>query len=811
MEDALFRRLESFVEQGRVILFTGAGFSQGASNKSGNHLPSAAEVTSGLWKLAFPDERYDDSDLQNTFEACMLQAKKAGVSYLQSALSVDGGSLPEYYSRWFSLPWHRIYTLNIDDLPDVVNRTANLPRPLQTLSAITDPAPGSSDALQVVHLNGKLEDLPDVTFGARQYAERLAGSDMWYGTVARELSSHPILFIGTTLDEPPLWQYVFMRGNRQTRGPELRPGSLLIVPELKRARALSLHQYQIDWFKGTAESFDAEVISRLGEASSVGLSLLKSKVSESDTPIVNLSDLSTEPYGEEREFLRGREPRWSDISTGFAIERDFDREMVTRLDAEDIKLIVLTGTAGSGKSTSAMRLILHLRSRGAKCFIVNEDSDLRSFRLRRAIDGTPVDVLFMPNLDRLGNTVPGILEDLAESSPDVLIVTTARGSWYQGRGLPRFIGQREDAIEAVVPNLADDDIEGLLDALDAANRLGVLKGKTRTQQRQIFAAKCGRQLLVAMIEATSGQPFDAKIESECQELDPESALVYATVALATNFRIKITSTDLLAALGGDPATQMTLSRDLERTHLLVRVGSDNLQLRHRLIAERAINYFRGARLIETPLRGLTFALASAARPGSLRESQAGRNLIRLINHNLLIEFLRTTSDMPDKAAIRSVYEGLEELLTRDYHYWLQRGSFETEVGDLDLAHNFIEQARGLAPDDPYVSTQWAYMTLKRASRRSMDPESQTQAEAAFEELEDQIAARGRRDSYPFHIYGSQGLAWVHRAPLGPEQQRDLLQLMRSVMTEGIKLHPGNRELKTLARDVESAYLKLATV
>jgi hypothetical protein len=156
-----------------------------------------------------------------------------------------------------------------------------------------------------------------------------------------------------------------------------------------------------------------------------------------------------------------------------------------------------------------------------------------------------------------------------------------------------------------------------------------------------------------------------------------------------------------------------------------------------------------------------------------------------------------------------VYEEVEELLKQDYHYWLQRGSFETEVGDLDLARTFLQQAKGLAQDDPFVETQWAYMTLKRASRRPTDPDSPKDAEIAFSQLEEQITARGRADTYPFHIYGSQGLAWANRALLAPEEKKALLQRMRAVMDEGERYHRGDRALKRLARDVEAAYLRLA--
>jgi len=253
---------------------------------------------------------------------------------------------------------------------------------------------------------------------------------------------------------------------------------------------------------------------------------------------------------------------------------------------------------------------------------------------------------------------------------------------------------------------------------------------------------------------------------------------------------------------------------LIRTHLLVRDARGRLALRHRVVAERAVEYYRAQRLIEPPLRGLAFSLATVSRPGELRDSPQGRALIRLINHKLLIDFLRRPAEPlgtePDVVAIRGVYEEIEGLLAHDHHYWLQRGSFETEEGSLDLAKNFVEQARALAPEDPYVRTEWAYMTLKRASRQPEDPLAHEQVDAAFGELDEAIEQRGRKDAYAFHVFGSQGLAWANRAHLSTDERKTLLQTLRRVVDEGIQLHPQRRDLRQLARDLEAAYLRLAT-
>ena len=87
----------------------------------------------------------------------------------------------------------------------------------------------------------------------------------------------------------------------------------------------------------------------------------------------------------------------------------------------------------------------------------------------------------------------------------------------------------------MAPPLTDPDV----DALTRANRLGELRGKSPAGQRKVLVDKCGRQLLVALIEATSGKRFDEKVESECAGLDGDAQLLYAITALATNFGIPL--------------------------------------------------------------------------------------------------------------------------------------------------------------------------------------------------------------------------------------------------------------------------------
>src|SRR5437870_11338370 len=110
---------------------------------------------------------------------------------------------------------------------------------------------------------------------------------------------------------------------------------------------------------------------------------------------------------------------------------------------------------------------------------------------------------------------------------------------------------------------------------------------------------------------------------------------------------------------------------------------------------------RGQGRLADALRGLVFAVASKVRPGAPRHSRQMRFLIKAINHDLLYR-------LAGIRAARDAYVGAEGMLSHDFHYWLQRGSLEVEHGDIRQAELFLNQARGLEPDDPWVLNEWAY-------------------------------------------------------------------------------------------------------
>jgi hypothetical protein len=300
----------------------------------------------------------------------------------------------------------RCYSLNLDDLEQAVARKWQLKRNILSRSATSGQLQGrkTENDLEVVHLNGAIWDkLDDMTFSAFDYGGRLTTPDQYWINCVTDMMSRPVVFVGTELDEWPLWQYMQYRLNKGARGrTELRPGSYLVCPELNHARQRILKELNIDWISMTAKQFEESVLASFGVESELGHDQLRAGLETQkrrNIPRLVL-ELATESAPSRTEYLMGQEPQWADLQSGRAIERESDSELFETAKAilEGRILsrpLIVTGTAGSGKSTSLMRLALEFTAGGVPTYWVDEQSNFQISGIAHLVGGTkgPIAIL----------------------------------------------------------------------------------------------------------------------------------------------------------------------------------------------------------------------------------------------------------------------------------------------------------------------------------------------------------------------------------------------------------------------------------
>lgn len=759
-------RVHSQMRRAALILVSGAGFSLGARSRSGDFVPESGKLKEALWQVARPDQPLDtDSSLGDVFRVAQRSSGTLTRRLLERSFLVDADSLPEWYRLWFSVPWQRHYTLNIDDLDEAINRRFVLPRELQSLSAASQPATPTGDRLESVHLNGRVVDYPAVTFSPLDYGLSLGLDKSHYDRLVADIIDNGVVFVGTVLEEPNLWRYLEIRRLSGPTKPDFRPGSYLVTPSLPPARAALLEEFNIDHLAMTAEEFADEILESLTLAAQAGHATLErlQRVGAGDQPstLLNVSELRRSRRRDLTEYLLGRTPDWHDLVEGYAVVRRFEHDLFGQVDSAAGKLAILTGTAGTGKTTTLMRLALQYEAAGKDTRWLNINSGDSLAAIKRAVKRSETEVLCIDDAGRFGRALAGLLIDL--SSAGYRVIASARSTGYVRTRLEDDLREANTSfLNVPVPHLEDSDVDLLVNALSRAQRLGALKGKSPSARRRAFTQRAGRQLLVAMIETTSGKRFDEKIVSECSDLDSIAQGVYCVVSVATARGLSLRRQEVLvAAQQLSPEAPAALSQ-LERQNLIVS-GDGFVRSRHRVIAERAVAFFRTEGLIAKPVAALLWGLAINLHPATLRRSREMRLFVDLINHRTLME-IADSRGMP-----RLVYEDLQDVLAEQYHYWLQRGNYELEEGNLELAGLHLESAKGVGWDDPLVQTSWAHKELRQAAAAPANLTSVGRADEAVIVLRNVIGERGDRDTYPYHVLGAQGLHWGRRAPMTHEQ------------------------------------------
>jgi hypothetical protein len=467
--DEIERRLREQFPRGEAILFTGAGFSAGACDRQGAPIPQVRDLQREIWQLVWPEEDVDeDSSLRDTYAAALREGRNRLADLMKSRLAVDPQTVTDVHQLWLSMPWRRAYTINIDDLEAAAQRRFTLPRRIRPFSALAGrlPLDHGSDLL-FVHLNGMLDDVPDVTFTDPQYGLRHAQTNPLYEQLAADLLSYPVVFVGTQLRESLFWEYIALRDERGSRGvTETRRASYLVTPDLPRDRERLLETYNVHWVKATSAEFANQILTPLEEPASRGHAFIRANTALA-TPgsvalprVVEIANLPNPPYSD---YFFGTSPTWGDIQSGRAIEREFE----TAIDLEQERgCLLITGTAGAGTSTTLMRLAVRLAAQDRDVRFVGADHAFDGRQLSRHLRGhSDSIVLVIDDADTFGPQLNEIVNDVLDDEATKALLVVGTRSSRVDQVLRDWKPDGDLARENNVPLLEDPDIEFLLDAL----------------------------------------------------------------------------------------------------------------------------------------------------------------------------------------------------------------------------------------------------------------------------------------------------------------------------------------------------------
>ena len=228
-----------------------------------------------------------------------------------------------------------------------------------------------------------------------------------------------------------------------------------------------------------------------------------------------------------RLFYRGYSPHWA------AIERDLDarREVESQILLDAVldddsqttcRFFCIKGHAGSGKSVLLRRLAWETA--------ISYNQIALMLRRHSTIEFSPLEELskitsgrlyvFIDDIDEQAESVVDLMRIARRSEIALTIIAASRiNEWnISCSDLDPYLSG-----EFTLEYLTEPEIDDLLQLLERHRALHRLARETPEVRRAAFVERAGRQLLVALHEATLGKRFEDIVADEFEAIQPESA------------------------------------------------------------------------------------------------------------------------------------------------------------------------------------------------------------------------------------------------------------------------------------------------
>jgi hypothetical protein len=688
--------------------------------------------------------------------------------------------------------------------------------------------------LQYIKLNGSIENDPRTyTFSARQYAKRSTEHDIWYDHFIRDYMTRVTIFIGTELNEPLFWRHIELRERRERAETEHRPKSYLVCPKISKPKQSILIDYNIIPIEARSEEFFIwlkeniklpESKQSVIQASNPELidifkfqeeGVKRVDINRLETFLKNFHLVAIEPpsAGHRRKsYLLGKEPQWQDLYHNLDAKREINDLLINEVEVaignqDNLNVIALTGTAGSGKSTIIMRAALHFCAQGFQCYYTNSEALIKWEDFINAIKVINQDLLiFIDNADHSLRWLAGLIDRFGDIDRKLTFILASRTNKYE-----KFAGkllQVSKAKEIDTPNLSDTDIEKIILKLSDEDLLGNLRGMNNQQRFSEFKYRARKQILIAMREATEGKDFDEILKGEYNEIEPyEARKIYLCVALASAEHFKLNKQQILAtAIDRYSAILTYLDKNLKGLISQPYESSDIYECRHPVIAEFIINDIAERSHLKDAYICILSVLAHDMGNNPDFGNRIFRLYRRLINHLSIFHHFQK-----DINHARDIYESVRNYIGNDFHFWLQYGSLELSFGELDYAANYLAQAESLRPYDDFILTAKGHLCYRQSLVADSLHSASQRRQDGRDYIIDQINSRPDFSAHPFHIFGNQemkyALKWYFEDD--PDECKNILQNATDVVKSGLKLHPRNSELIQLEEDIKRAFLSMA--
>ncbi|MGW2343065.1 P-loop NTPase [Streptomyces sp. NPDC001661] len=731
--------------------------------------------------------------LAETWAAAQTALPVEQLGRFLSELRAPEVDVPPTVHRLLRAPWYRIYDFTGTDLLE--RARAKDPHGISLVDACEEHSGDKREALEVVAMHGlpskngdgATQDFDDPDELPHGHPRRT-----WARRFRTELLERPVLFLSLSAGSPALWDVLRMADRHRSGGEAEFPG-FLVSPEGGVSDRTRLRRTGLQHIRLAPTDFVTQQLAPGNQSLQRGKQLLVQEHAGAvrRVGVQRVDQLVQDAPAGDASFLRGRDPNWGDIKTLKITPRLslFDDALTCSRTEEPQPIVLVKGSAGTGKTTALMQLAYRLHQKGSHVGWVDRAAQLSSNAVVEQVRQQNLDAVFVDDIDLFKSGASSLMQRLNDNGRRLVVaaIRTSRDKEVPQRFPARTVDFNRD--------LTDDDLKKLIKALEKNALIGALK-QFRSQREKLDQLRkmSGNGLLAAMIKAVTGSTLREKVISEYDDLAEHGQVfqwAYAVVCILNSeivFRDRdISTTSLLEIVSyPDPPSRSDHQavRKLQEMGLLL-AANGRIRCRQRTLADEVVKSALARRPVDLELvvTKLLVWYAERARFIDSDHHPDRRTLIRLLNHNVMRD-LR----LPVEAA-RRAYGATHSLLHDDRHYWVQRAEFEIDSGDFPTALSYVQAGQGCphGQDDRYLRTCSARLRLKWSTLDPADVARLDDAKQAVQDLHVLVwGPEARISPHAFVALADDATRWLLKCSqtLGYQQYVDLLEQIADDVAHG---------------------------
>lgn len=698
------------------ILFTGAGFSLGATNALGNAIPSGWELKKLILTtlLGFKEDDDDYKEcIQYTLSDLCTYAKTEKSENIVNDFIIEQftGCEPKPFHKKLagSHLWKKVYTVNIDDLfensaPKSRLAVQNMSRQISYTGA---------KQIEYIKLHGCVNNRTEgVVFSRSEYIDSMLQSqDYRFSSFARDMQTQNFVIVGTEMDEINLDYYLKLfsiNSNNSSRGQ-----LFFINPNpsrLFKAKVSNVGASIIEW---TTEEF-AEHIAKIEPESNTKDSLhIDGYICLND--IYN-NDKNFKGYRSNLYF--GEYPKFKDV----VFDWDFIHPDINNV-FENIKsrfsnnlnsLSTLYGKTMVGKSVYLYRLAMRFIHENCCVFkFVGDRFDYYHFANFCKKVSYDKFVLIFDNAGFYYSSLRELVKVFPKDKNIAIIASTRAYSHYRKRyslvAYPEFMEYFISGSTKEYSGLFAKDIEKKLDAKGYLSFL-----KSRSTANRIDYINSFNDVSSFLYSITEGAIFRKRsIDSyKTRRLSSFSYDFLTLLAFLQKLELPYLPLDFLAMWNMyDYSTTLTECEDFITIHQ----DFNGVALRSNILTNsilKASSKNQKIKLLKDVL-----ILLSPQMTGTIHSYWT-----ELISSFMKVKLLRGFLKMSN-ADVKNLLSDIQSYYNEDFNYWLQVGIAEQYDSDYESALNHFHQAESLSPTSYIVRNAIARNYLRQANETQVVDEA----------------------------------------------------------------------------------------